>query len=546
MMMTKKHILIFFLYSISFISCEITDFDLQENPNQLTPNSVDADFVLNEIQILFVESMNALAINTDDVMRYEAMRDAYTDIADNSSLNGEWLDVYRLRENTKIIESLAESDDNLLFHRGIARLLQAYSTITLVDYLGDIPFSEANDANNFNPVADDDEAIYTSILAEIDLAIADFNNQTVAPDLDLYYNGDAEKWTRAANSLKFRMYLNTGNTSAINGLLSADNLISTETDDFQFQFTNVQVPADSRHPYFQRGYDPTDGQGEYMGNFFMSLLKDSKSVRDPRLRYYFYRQTGSEPGSLIDCTANPIFDFCYIGEFYIGRDHGDDSASPNDRFLKTIYGIYPGGGAFDGDNPIQGSDSSSLGGAGIFPVLLSSYMNFLRAEAVLSLGANGNALESLEAGIRESMNKVIAFGELSEVMDDVAIEDDPSTIMINEEMTIRDLFAATQTDVDMYVDEVLAEYIATDATGKLDIVMREYYIAAFGNSIEAYNGYRRTGFPSNLQIPIINETNPFPRTFSYPEDAVDRNTSLTQRPITNQVFWDVLPAGSLK
>jgi len=173
-------------------------------------------------------------------------------------------------------------------------------------------------------------------------------------------------------------------------------------------------------------------------------------------------------------------------------------------------------------------------------------MDFLKAEAVLSLGTDGDAMALLEAGIRGSMNKVVAFGELSEVMDTIAIEDDPNTTMVNEEMTIRNLFAATQTDIDNYVTEVLAEYQSADTPTKLDIVMREYYIAAFGNSIEAYNGYRRTGFPSNLQIPIINETNPFPRTFSYPEDAVDRNTSLTQRPVTNQVFWDVLPANSLK
>jgi len=440
--------------------------------------------------------MSAIALNTDDVMRYEGMRDAYTDIADPGALNGEWLDVYRLRENTAIIESLAENEDNLLFHRGIARILQAYSMATLVDYLGDIPFSEANDPNNFNPAADDDEAIYTEILTTIDLAIADFNNATVAPNLDLYYNGDKEKWIKAANSLKFRLYLNTRNTNGINTLLSSRNLIDSETDDFQFQYTNVQVPADSRHPYFQRGYDPTDGQGEYIGNFFMSLLKDSKSVRDPRLRYYFYRQTSMEPGSLIDCTGDPIFDFCYIGEFYLGRDHGDDSPSPNDRFLKTIYGIYPGGGAFDGNNPIRGSDSSNLGGAGVFPVLLSSYMNFLKAEAALALGTNGDAMALLEAGIRSSMNKVIALGELSEVMNTIVIEDDPNTTAVNEERTIRDLFAATQTDVDRYVAEVMAEYQTADISRKLDIVMREYYIGRCCG--QEYFTNPTTGYKSSL------------------------------------------------
>ncbi len=522
--MKKITILICVLYSMFFMSCEVTDLDLQENPNELTPVSVDANFVLNEIQILFIESMSAIALNTDDVMRYESMSDAYTDIADNGALNGEWLDVYRLRENTKIIETLAESDDNLLFHRGVAKLLQAYSTATLVDYLGDIPFSQANDPNNFNPAVDDDEAIYTTILADIDLAITDLNNATVTPDTDLYYDGDAAKWVKLANSLKLRLLLNTGNTSGINALLAADNLIDSEATDFQFRYTESQVPVDSRHPYFERGYDPGTGQSQYIGNFFMWLLKDSKSIRDPRLRYYVYRQTNVEPGSLITCNDNPIFDFCYVGDFYWGRDHGDDRPRPNDRFRKTIYGLYPAGGTFDANNPEQGSNSPSLGGAGIFPVLLSSYMDFLKAEAVLSLGTNGDALASLESGIRASMAKTLNF--------DTSI--------------LTSSFAASQTDVDTYVAEVLTEYTAAGNTGKLDIVMREYYIAAFGNSIEAYNGYRRTGFPSNLQIPIINESNPFPRTFSFPEDAVNRNTSLTQRPVTNQVFWDKLPAGSLK
>jgi len=236
--MKNTFILICLLFGILFTSCEITDFQLQENPNELTPVSTDANLVLNEIQILFVEAMNDIALNTDDVMRYETMRDAYTDIADPGALNGEWLDVYRLRENTAIITSLAESND-----RGIARLLQAYSTATLVDYLGDIPFSQANDPNNFNPSADDDQEIYTEILASIDLAISDFNNASVAPNLDLYYDGDAEKWIKAANSLKFRLYLNTENTSGINTLLSSGNLITSQTDDFQFQYTNTQVPA---------------------------------------------------------------------------------------------------------------------------------------------------------------------------------------------------------------------------------------------------------------------------------------------------------------
>lgn len=519
--MKKIVITISILTGILFGSCETTDFDLQDDPNQLTPNSVSPDFLLNEIQIRFEESMSAISINTDDVMRYEAMSDTYADIAEPGALDGEWNDVYALRENMLLIERLAAEDENLRFHRGIAKVLHAYAMATLVDYLGDIPFSEANSAlETFNPAPDDDETIYTALLEDIDLAIEDFNNITFVPSLDLFFDGDAAKWIKLANSLKFKMLVNIGSTSGINALLAEDNLIKTAEDDFQFQYSTSATPADSRHPYFDRSYT-TEGQSQYMGNYFIWLLKDSKTVRDPRLRYYIYRQTNADPtGGFLRCEGNPIYDFCYTGDFYWGRDHGDDIPRPNDRFLKTIYGLYPAGGAFDADNPASGQDSDNLGGAGVLPVLLSSHVKFLKAEATLRLGANGDAAVSLQAGIRESMDKVLKFSEES-----------------------IDTLAATSANVDDYVAEVMDEYDAASTDEKLDIVIRELYIATYGNSIEAYNAYRRTGLPSNLQIPIINESISFPRTFSLPEDPINRNSSLNQRPITNKVFWDTNPDG---
>lgn len=527
--MKKINILICVLSCIIITSCEITNLDLVENPNALTPNLLDVELVLNEVQVRFGDVMQDFSINTDDIMRYEGMTDTYTDVAEADALDGEYSSAYIVRENALLIKEVAEGNDGLLFHRGIARVLEAYTMATVIDYLGDVPFSEANDAaNTFNPSADDDATIYQSLLTEIDLAITDFNNATIAPTTDLYFEGDAAKWIRMANSLKLRLLVNIGDTAGINAVLAENNLIDEETDDFQFQYSTAEAPVDSQHTYFNRAYE-ADGFSQYIGNYFMSLLKDSKPISDPRLRYYVYRQTNTNPSTtLVRCQGNPIFDFCYIGDFYWGRDHGDDVPSGNDRLLKTAYGIYPGGGSFDENNPmgafasLTDNNVINLNGAGIFPIILSSYVEFLKAESVLSLGANGDALASLEAGIRASMNKVLNF----------------------DSRTTTSSFAATQADVDAYVASVLEEYgLASSNAEQLDIVIREYYLAAYGNSIEAYNTYRRTGFPSNIQIPVINETVPFPRTFSFPQDEVNRNTSIDQRPVTNQVFWDTNPAG---
>jgi hypothetical protein len=79
------------------------------------------------------------------------------------------------------------------------------------------------------------------------------------------------------------------------------------------------------------------------------------------------------------------------------------------------------------------------------------------------------------------------------------------------------------------------------ATGadKLDIAINEYYLALFGNGMEAYNNYRRTSFPSDLQPTILANPGPFMRTFLYPSVLVNLNINVAQKTdLTVRTFWD--------
>lgn len=528
--MRKNIILLVSIFvSLFFVSCELGDFNFQDNPNELTPNDVSPDFLLNEIQIQFQQVMRELIRNADDIMRYESMTDTYSDIVEDPILNTEWTVLYGLRNNVSVLEGLVAENENLYFHRGIAKLLSGYATATMVDYVGDIPYSQSNQGlETPNPIADNGADIYNDILTNIDEAILDLNNIVLSPLTDLYYNGDAQKWIAFANSLKLKLLLQTRLVDAsvsgeINSLIAGGHLISSLSDDFQFNY-GTEIEPDSRHFYFERGYS-TNGMAEYIGNYFMYMLKDSKSVRDPRLRYYLYRQSDIDPIStgFIICDGDPIYDYCYVGDAYSGIDHGDEKTGRADRFLRTTYGLYPGGGAFDADNFTNAQSSTNIGGAGILPLLTSSIVKFLMAESALTIGTTGDPVVLLEEAIRESMNKVLNFA------------------------IVNPAFAATTTDVDNYVTEVLTAYSnATSDDERLDIIITEFYLAGFGNSIEAYNTYRRTGLPSNLQIPVINESIPFPRSFLYPEVAKQRNSSLIPKETTDKVFWDNNPDGFIK
>ena len=179
------------------VSCEISRFDdsFQQTPNLLTPDQADPNFLLNNVQKEVGDLMQSLNRTTDEVMRYTYLNESYVDVANPTVLNGEFREYHFVLEDAKIIESAATDDTNFLFHRGMSTILNTYATVTMVDYLGDIPFSESNRREDdiFNPKPDDGAEIYETLLSTLDTAIEDVTNATVTPVNDLFYDGDATK-----------------------------------------------------------------------------------------------------------------------------------------------------------------------------------------------------------------------------------------------------------------------------------------------------------------------------------------------------------------
>jgi len=512
---------------VLIVSCEVGNLDLQDDPNNITIIQARANFLLNEVQLDFNNAISGYNATTLGVVRMDNQFGTYANAVDNLTLNGEWANTYQIRANTKLIGDLAAGNPAFTNHYAIARLLEAYAMVTLVDFVGDVPYEEANNPSQFpNPGVSLGEDIYDFMFVLIDEAIADLDANNSEPFNDLFYNEDVSKWRKFGNSLKYKMFLNLrliDAPRAAQGISNLNAVISSESDSFEFQYSSSTTPADSRSPLFVDGYSP-GGASTYMSNSFMNELLNGKSNRDPRLRYYIYRQTSNDPDQAnngeLPCLGNPDYDFCYLGDAYWGRDHTDDEGIPADGTFRATYGIYPGGGTFDNDAFIQGSDNTGIEGAGIQPILSYSYMKFMEAEAALTInGVSGNPQALLEEGIRASMEKVLNFA------------------------TVDPAFAASAIDVNTYVTEVLTEYTnAASDDERLNIIMTEYYLAAFGYSIEAYNGYRRTGFPDSsiMQIPIFTSTG-FPRNYRYPRSAVTANTSIDENTVFEKVFWDTNP-----
>ena len=191
--------------------------------------------------------------------------------------------------------------------------------------------------------------------------------------------------------------------------------------------------------------------------------------------------------------------------------------------MRATWGVYPVGGQFD-DNSFTSIPDRNIGtkGAGIEPILLSSYVDFMLAEAALTLSTTGDPASYLESAITKSINKVIGFIPI---------------------LTDTDL-APSETDISDYVSEVMDKFNAAEGNdAKLNIIEKEYFKALWGNGVEAFNTYRRTGKPDDLQPLVRESANNFLRSFFYPDSYENQNTNAEQKDdVTQQVFWDTNPA----
>jgi hypothetical protein len=588
----KFLILTFVVSGSMFYSCETTELDLLVDPTDLT--TADPDLLLNQIQLNFRSSMITFNDRGADLGRVDYMfgRNYFNNFG-AGTVSGPWNNLYSgMLPDISAIEAANSPDNDLSFHLGISKAMQATIMINLVDYLGDIVYSEANNPGEFPfPNLDDDAAVYAAAMDLLDEAKGYLNGATLGTATDLYYGGDASKWIKFANTMQMRANLAMGNYPAV---INATNVISSSADDLQFSYGTQELAPDTRHPSYIGDYR-SDGANTYFSNWLMNLMVGQYGdftpliggpEPDPRRRFYFYRQNWRTPGNYalyedvdglfgapgniylsngapngetLQCslqetpthlqfTAQESI-WCSVQMGYWGRDHGNDEGTPPDNFTRTASGVYPAGGSFDGREDVfpyvgvsigatygqQVGLGNGGGGAGIEPIMLASFVDFYRAEAYLASNDPANAATYLQAGITKSIAKVQSFGGLDPDANQHGVLDS----------------ATDSGRIATFISETIAAFNAAPLTSaldglgwpvekdKMDILGEQLAVAQFGAGNDMFNFIRRTGHPRTLSRSLEEVPGTFPRTVLYPGGEVSSNPNLNQRlDLNTQVFWD--------
>ncbi len=528
-------------------SCDLDQY--LDDPNAVTRDTASPTLILTRVQVdladLF-DDLSFLGMQLTRIVNQDAefYEQAYIPTAFNVIWQTSYSDILN---DIRLLEPLAE-EGGFRKHLGIARVIKAYVMMTLVDHFGEVPYSEALDPTNLNPLVDPGAAVYDEALAILQDAKADFASGTPDPvdPVDFFYGGDEEKWLRLINTLELKYHLNrklvdaAGSTTAINALIADNNFIQPG-DEWVFPYGRSQNDPDARHPRFQITY--TNGGGNYQSTWYMWHLTENKGFDDPRARYYLYRQVTqntTDPDELRCISEFPPahylsggFPFCLPGERgYWGRDHLNDEGIPPDGLSRTVYGLYPAGGRYD-DSSGEPVNDPALGnqGAGIAPIMLPAFVDFMLAEAAQTLGTSGDAKAYLLSGIEKHMNYVRDFAMNS--LEAGAIAAFEASEEIDFEEQVAD-----------YVDYVSAEYDEAPANRKMYVIGLEYWLSLYGSGIEAYNLYRRTGQPAGMQPGLLENAGDFPRSFLYPNDFITTNSNAQQRELRRRVFWDTNPEGN--
>ena len=210
----KKIIIYSFLLTIVLFttSCD-KDFD-ELNTNTVNPTSIDPLYQLNNAVVnASFPASTALAYDMGVVQQIISPNNGVLNGANfNSDNRGNtqviWQNHYRnVIRNTNDVIVNTKSDANRANLYQMARIFQAYAYMVLTDEYGDIPYTEGAKGytdQNFFPVYDAQQQIYTDIIKELGEAATALNTAGKIEVGDILYGGVVAQWKKFAYSLMLR------------------------------------------------------------------------------------------------------------------------------------------------------------------------------------------------------------------------------------------------------------------------------------------------------------------------------------------------------
>lgn len=387
-----------------------------------------------------------------------------------------WINTYDILYNYQYIVDQTAGNNSLLYFNAVARVMKAYHFQHLVDFYNNVPYFDAlKSSANVTPAYDDAAVIYQDLVTQLNSAIDDLQNATLALSLgssDVMFGGDVQKWARFANSIKLRLLIRMSGVSSLNTFVSA-----------QFAGFDSALGVLNDDAMVNPGYLPTDGK------------------QNPMWATYHSNASGAQAGA-----GRSRIPSTYVFSFYNGGKINDNFRGP--KTYKN-YPTTPRGVLGDQvSNPFAITDyiawyvgvgvgANAPNTVGIFKgrtagmvMMLRAEAEFLLAEAQLKGFLAGDASTSFRNGLDASFTYL--YKDINNAITGTPVADVTAYIAQNAGNPLADYAAAS-----------------TDAQRLEAIITQKYIAMNFIHGHEAWSEFRRTAYPK-----IVNGSNNAQETFA--------------------------------
>ena len=294
----KKYILTFVALTTLW-SC-MTDEQYEDlNRDPKNPTVVDADFLFTNTIVSLSDVMASPNVNIN-IFRFIAQYLTATtyldepnyDLTNRGIPEAFWSEIYRdVIFDAQDAKAIVEADVELSQAEKDARLAQlevieVYAWQVLVDTFGDIPYSEAVQADEFLlPSYDDAATIYEDLISRLMVAQDQLEAGQGFVEADVLYNGDMAKWDKFASSLLLRlgMRLSEVNPSLAEQAATAaveDGVFTSNDDTAELNYTST---TPNTNPLWEDLVQ--SGRSDYV--VANTVVDYMNALEDPRRPAYF-------------------------------------------------------------------------------------------------------------------------------------------------------------------------------------------------------------------------------------------------------------------
>ena len=497
--------------------------DINKNPNAATSTTPEA--LLPQAIVYTAANISSYNDYGAELAGFAANAGGYGGFGSNwtydfgpNDYSGLWSSTFDVLNDLQVVLNLTAGDSSHAFFNAYARIMKVYNYQLLIDTYNDVPYSAAlQGIPDLTPKYDDAKTIYPQLALQLDTAISIIENEgpafqneiAVNSGTDPMFAGDQTSWIQFANTLKLRLIIRAG---------SVISFANTTFDSHGFLATDAIVNP---------GYAKISGQQNPSWNTWVVTYAGANGNR-----------------AWMPCVyAVSLYDGTVLTDN--GRGGAIYNGFPNVLDNQLGVGLTSVPSAVSATNGWYTGDPNSLGNTnGVMkglnmgePILMASESYFLQSEATLRniLPGGTTMVDSLfDEGVESSFNYIYLLP------DDKTLAGDP----------VGD-FAQYQSDnATSYLVNIA---LATTPDQQLEAIITQKYIALnFINSSEAWNEYRRTGYPRSSNF-TSDPTTSFASTLSqssrpdhlptrilYPASEYSYNAANVPTgvsPYTSLIFW---------